>query len=500
MNRANEFLPWKIEDRNTEEQIRHQESLNAEYGLEIDENCYISPLAEIYDVKGHIGADTVIGAGALIRTAEIATGRNCSVNTYAYLQGKVEMGDSVRIGPKASIIAQNHGHFDITVPIDYQPSTTKGIKIGNDVWIGANSVIVDGVTIGSHAIIGAGSVVTKDVPDYAIVGGNPAKVIKNRMEFYFKEKLEIFCNRISSQIEEIVSLHIKDGKYVDKNAAGQNPDRAWCDAVEILSMFGKESDILTKPELVKKVQTMQHNELDYNVLCVGYCLENLGSEFKAPFECAERLKGEKLVEFLKSLTWQDNAWEAGSVIDSLGTAFYHNKKYFDKEPDIDTLFKWLDENVNTKYGMWGQNDDVHDLVNGFYRLTRGTYAQFGKNIPFPERVIDTVLEHSKTIISDKKLETSCNVLDIIHPLWLAKRQTEYRCCEGKELAVDWINKIVNSWTDNKGFAFVLSDHANTSLMGTEMWLSILYIMCDYVEISHLLNYSPKGVHRMYTEI
>ena len=45
-----------------------------------------------------------------------------------------------------------------------------------------------------------------------------------------------------------------------------------------------------------------------------------------------------------------------------------------------------------------------------------------------------------------------------------------------------------------------TDHSATSLMGTEMWLSILYLMCDYIGISHLLNFSPKGVHRLYTEI
>ena len=50
------------------------------------------------------------------------------------------------------------------------------------------------------------------------------------------------------------------------------------------------------------------------------------------------------------------------------------------------------------------------------------------------------------------------------------------------------------------YEFLLSDHSNTSLMGTEMWLSILYIMCDYIGIADLLTYSPKGVHRLYTKI
>lgn len=500
MEREYEFLPWKIDDRKTAEQKEYQNEITKKYGLKFEENCYISPLAEIYDVKGKIGRDTVIGAGALIRTAEIITGEDCSINTYAYLQGKIEMGNNVRIGPKASIIAHNHGHFDITIPIDYQPTTTKGIKIGNDVWIGANSVITDGVTIGSHCIIGAGSVVTKNIPDYMIVGGNPAKIIKNRIEFYFKEKLSNFCKTASSQIEGIVSSHISDNKYVDLNAADKNPNRAWCDAVEIMSMFGKESCIGEKTELIKTLQKMQNDEFDYNVLCVGYSLENLGSCFKNPFMCADKLRGNMLKETLEKLPWKDNAWQAGSDIDSIGTTFYHNKKYFGLEPDIETLFEWLDANVNTKYGMWGENEDIHDLVNGFYRLTRGTYAQFNKEIPYAEKMIDTVLDYSQKYFTNKNLETSCNVLDIIHPLWLAKKQTDYRSIEGKEFAINWINKIIENWVPDKGFAFVLSEYDNTSLMGTEMWLSILYIMCDYIGISDMLSYSPKGVHRLYTEI
>ena len=70
----------------------------------------------------------------------------------------------------------------------------------------------------------------------------------------------------------------------------------------------------------------------------------------------------------------------------------------------------------------------------------------------------------------------------------------------KELAVVWINRIIEKWVSGNGFAFVLSDLENPSLMGTEMWLSILYIMCDYLGIEHLLNFSPKGVHRLHTEI
>ena len=67
-------------------------------------------------------------------------------------------------------------------PIYQQAANSKGIVIGKDVWIGAQAGIVDGVTIGDHAVVGMGSIVTKDVPDWAIVAGNPAKVIGDRRD------------------------------------------------------------------------------------------------------------------------------------------------------------------------------------------------------------------------------------------------------------------------------------------------------------------------------
>ncbi len=76
----------------------------------------------------------------------------------------------------------NHGTAISDVPMYYQPYTSKGISIGDDVWIGANSVIVDGVSVGSGSIIAAGSIVIKDVEPLSLVAGNPAKFIKHRQQ------------------------------------------------------------------------------------------------------------------------------------------------------------------------------------------------------------------------------------------------------------------------------------------------------------------------------
>ena len=90
---------------------------------------------------------------------------------------------------------------------------------------------------------------------------------------------------------------------------------------------------------------------------------------------------------------------------------------------------WLTIAADPTTGAWGQphpDDGWLQVVNGFYRLTRGTYAQFGLPLPYPEQAVTTVLAHS----NDRRMFTgdnynSCNVLDVIHPLWLARQQTSY---------------------------------------------------------------------------
>lgn len=104
-------------------------------------------------------------------------GINCSVGSETVI------GDSVMMGPDVYIFTVNHKTSNTLIPMREQGNTAvKGVTIGNDVWIGARSIILPGITIGDGAIIGAGAVVTKDVPPYTIVGGNPAKILKNRKD------------------------------------------------------------------------------------------------------------------------------------------------------------------------------------------------------------------------------------------------------------------------------------------------------------------------------
>jgi acetyltransferase-like isoleucine patch superfamily enzyme len=92
--------------------------------------------------------------------------------------GPVTIGSNVILAQNIVISGLNHGYEDINIAPSLQKIQCKPIYISDDVWIGANSVITAGVTIGKHCIIGAGSVVTKDIPDFSVAVGNPAKIIK----------------------------------------------------------------------------------------------------------------------------------------------------------------------------------------------------------------------------------------------------------------------------------------------------------------------------------
>jgi len=92
--------------------------------------------------------------------------------------GPVTIGNDVMFAQNIVLSGLNHGYEDITIVPHKQPVTKKKIIIEDEVWIGANSVVVAGVTIGKHSVIAAGSIVTKDIPAYSVAAGNPARLIK----------------------------------------------------------------------------------------------------------------------------------------------------------------------------------------------------------------------------------------------------------------------------------------------------------------------------------
>lgn len=129
---------------------------------------------------------TKCGEGVNIeKNAEFAysveLGNNSGLGINCRISGKTVIGNNVMMGPNVCIFSKNHAFDRIDIPMNMQGmSEERPVMIEDDVWIGANVVILPGVTVSKGAIVGAGAVVTKDVPEYAIVGGNPAKVLEYR--------------------------------------------------------------------------------------------------------------------------------------------------------------------------------------------------------------------------------------------------------------------------------------------------------------------------------
>ena len=112
---------------------------------------------------------------------DLTIGDNSGIGRDSIIASHVRIGNGVMMGPQCIIYTRNHKFSDINVPMFKQGfSEVKPVEISDDVWIGARVTILPGVKIGKGAVIGAGSVVTKDVPEYAVIGGNPTRVIKYR--------------------------------------------------------------------------------------------------------------------------------------------------------------------------------------------------------------------------------------------------------------------------------------------------------------------------------
>ena len=129
-----------------------------------------------------IGAHSFIDDFAWLRAwgQGIRMGANCTLHQYSMIQGSITLGDGVRIGAHSLLIASDHNFSRRDVPIFRQGATTKGIVVEDDVYVGSNVTVLDGVHVGAGAVIAAGAVVAKDVAAYTIVGGVPARHIKDR--------------------------------------------------------------------------------------------------------------------------------------------------------------------------------------------------------------------------------------------------------------------------------------------------------------------------------
>ena len=169
--------------------IRHARHIRAERGLTIGDGAYINALSKDGIILGDnvtIGAGSVIECTGVIRELgdgiRIGSHVGFAQNVFIAVRGQVEIGDDCIFGPNVAIHSENHVFSDPDIPIRLQGATREGVHIGRDCWIGEGAVILDGVTVGDGCIIAAGAVVTRDIPDFSIAGGVPAKVLKKRGE------------------------------------------------------------------------------------------------------------------------------------------------------------------------------------------------------------------------------------------------------------------------------------------------------------------------------
>ena len=155
--------------------------------LSIDKNCHIDALSENGIVFGRnvsIGKNTTIECSGSMKGLGkgLKVGNNVALGPHAFYgcAGGIEIGNDTILGNYVSLHSENHNYSKIEIPIRLQGVNRQGIKIGNDCWIGAKTTFLDGTEIGNGCIVAAGAVVRGKFPDYSIIGGVPAKIIKSR--------------------------------------------------------------------------------------------------------------------------------------------------------------------------------------------------------------------------------------------------------------------------------------------------------------------------------
>ncbi|MFE3849567.1 acyltransferase [Streptomyces griseorubiginosus] len=568
-----DHCPWLYADQATEEQRAMQRDVLRAIGgdTEIGERCYVAESAAVFPDRLRLGDDSYIAAHAYV-TGELSTGPHCTLNPFTTVRGDVVLGEGVRIGAHTSLLGFNHT-MSPDRPVHQQPLTSRGIRIGDDVWIGSHVVVVDGVTIGDHCVIGAGAVVTKNLPAWSVAAGNPARVLRDRRGdagaatpasgvrpeagrasggdpatvsgVGGSERgagtrgpgpsplaLARFAETARAQVAEVLDRCWDGERYVDRPGVAPTV-RAHCDAVEIADLLlGRVPEQLSAGEHVERLRGLQDPKSGlvpefgetvptadddgfigegaalYHVLCVGYALDLLGTALPHPVAGVRDMTARQLLVRLDSLPWDTGSWGAGAWIDSWSTAAHWNLRHGQGgDATLESLFGWLLTRADPWTGMWGTpSAQVGRLqvVNGYYRLTRGSFAQFGLPVPYPERVVDAVLDHARDArYFGSGRENACNVLDVAHPLCLSTRQLGhgtdgYRSGEIRDWAERQLAAVLPRWRPGQGFGFgpgTAGPGPEPGLQGTEMWLAIIWYLADLLGRSDELGYHPHGIHR-----
>ncbi len=169
--------------------LRHPRRIEIGDCTIVDDGCVLDARSD-EETSISIGSNTFIARDTIIACKggkvkignRVGIGARTTVHTYS--GNEVLVGNNVLIGPYCYIVGAGLYRMDRTdIPILEQGLDLRGgVRVGDNVWLGAGSTILDGVTIGNDAVVGAGAVVTKDVPPFAVVAGVPAKMVRDRRE------------------------------------------------------------------------------------------------------------------------------------------------------------------------------------------------------------------------------------------------------------------------------------------------------------------------------
>lgn len=165
--------------------IRFASQIRLGRGVYLDEGVYLHACPHGID----IGDNTLVMHHAELHVynfrdlpnAGIRIGRDGLIGEFCVIRGPggVQIGDRVYLSPMVHLYSSNHVFDNPDLPFTAQEITAEGIVIGDDCWIGAMVVILDGVTVGRGSVVAAGAIVTQDVPPHSLVAGVPARVIRD---------------------------------------------------------------------------------------------------------------------------------------------------------------------------------------------------------------------------------------------------------------------------------------------------------------------------------
>ena len=165
--------------------LRHPHKIKIGDNVIVDDNCLL-------DAKGRDNKGIVIGSGVFIGRNSILSCKNGDIilqdrvnigfNSEVFSGSRVEIGNDTLVAAYCYFVGGDHAVDDAEAALTDQGSRSHGITVGANCWFGAGVIVLDGITVGGNAIVGAGAVVTKDVSDYAVSVGIPARQVRDRRQ------------------------------------------------------------------------------------------------------------------------------------------------------------------------------------------------------------------------------------------------------------------------------------------------------------------------------